>query len=335
VVQTTVIENPPEGDDSPPLGIGGAEDESLDPGLEDRACAHEARFKRHIKRRPRQAVIFDNGRGGADGKNLRMGRGVAERNGTVVCPCEESIVPDDHRPDRHLPGLTGAHRLHKGSLHPFFIDLRICFHYLPLTFPSNSAIIYLVFHNGGFVNPMTVKKFIIPFILASLAGHALVIFLTARIDSRDGPRPVKVMNVELKTAAEVEAPPSAARGRQAEQTAHGETSAGYREDAVQLQNPGGPYESYLLQIRRRIEGLWSYPAQALSQKQEGEAVIRFTIDASGTLNDYYVTSTSGSQVLDEGALAVVRAASPFAPLPADFKLSRLHVTATFRYRMAN
>jgi len=183
---------------------------------------------------------------------------------------------------------------------------------------------------------MTATKFLIPFILASLAGHALVIALTARIDRRASPQPGKVMTVELKTTTEVEPPPSSARSRQTEQAARtAKTPAGYREDTVALQNPGGPYESYLLQIRRKIEGLWSYPAQALSQKQEGEAVIRFTIDAGGALNDYYVTSTSGNPVLDEGALAVVRAASPFAPLPAVFHLSRLHVTATFRYRMGN
>ena len=183
---------------------------------------------------------------------------------------------------------------------------------------------------------MTAKKFLIPFILASLAGHALVIVLTARIDMTGGPRPEKVMTVELKTTTEVEPPLSSTRIRQTEQAARtAETHAGYREDAVALQNPGGPYESYLLQIRRKIEGVWSYPAQALSEKREGEAVIRFTIDAGGALNDYYVTSTSGSPDLDEGALAVVRAASPFAALPATFNLSRLHVTATFRYRMGN
>ena len=181
---------------------------------------------------------------------------------------------------------------------------------------------------------MTAKKFLIPFILASLAGHALVIALTARIDMRDSPRPEKVMNVELKAPTEIEPPPYSSRSGQ---TAPAAPSAaeprGYREDTIALQNPGGPYESYLLQIRRKIEGLWSYPPQALSEKREGSAVIHFTIDADGALTGYYVTSTSGSPVLDEGALAVIRAASPFAALPATFNLSRLHVTATFRYRM--
>jgi protein TonB len=183
---------------------------------------------------------------------------------------------------------------------------------------------------------MTAKKFLIPFILASLAGHALVIALTVRIDMRDSPRPEKVMNVELKAPMEIEPAPLSSRSGQTAPPAPAEAEhRGYREDTIALQNPGGPYESYLLQIRRKIEGLWSYPAQALSEKREGSAVIRFTIDAGGALAGYYVTSTSGSLVLDEGALAVIRAASPFAALPATFNLSRLHVTATFRYRMGN
>jgi protein TonB len=179
---------------------------------------------------------------------------------------------------------------------------------------------------------MTAKKFLIPFILASLAGHALVIALTARINMSDSPRPEKVMNVELKTPMEVESR-SSARSGQAAQASRVTTTRGYREDSVALQNPGGPYESYLLQIRRKIENLWSYPPQALSEKREGNAVIRFTIDAGGTLAGYYITSTSGSLILDEGALACVRAASPFAPLPGAFNLSLLHVTATFSYRI--
>ena len=183
---------------------------------------------------------------------------------------------------------------------------------------------------------MTAKKFLIPFILASLAGHALVIALTARIDMRDSSRPEKVMNVELKAPMEIEPAPFSSRSGQTAPAAPAEAEPrGYREDTIALQNPGGPYESYLLQIRRKIEDLWSYPAQALSEKREGSAVIRFTIDASGALAGYYVTSTSGSLVLDKGALAVIRAASPFAALPATFNLSRLHVTATFRYRMGN
>ena len=50
---------------------------------------------------------------------------------------------------------------------------------------------------------MTTKKFLIPFVLASLAGHALVLALTTRIDWTVSPpseQAQKVMTVELKSA---------------------------------------------------------------------------------------------------------------------------------------
>lgn len=196
---------------------------------------------------------------------------------------------------------------------------------------------------------MTAKKLLLPFLLASLAGHALVIALTARVAITRGYRSEMVMKVELKAPSEAKPPeadpppapahgstsPPHARTKQPPPPARTKQSPVYREDSVGLQNQGGPYEAYLVQIRRKIEGLWSYPPQALSGRREGDAEIRFTIDARGALTGYYITSSSGSPLLDEGALACVRAASPFAPLPAAFKLSRLHITATFRYRLAH
>lgn len=175
------------------------------------------------------------------------------------------------------------------------------------------------------------KKFLILFILASLTGHALVIALTARIDMRGSPRTEKVMNVELKMSKDVK--PTALPVRKREVPPVRAAARVDREDSVALQNPGGPYEPYILQVRRKIESRWAYPPQALSERQEGDTVIRFTIDAGGALSDYYVTSSSGSPRLDEGALAVVRDASPFAAIPEAFQLSRLHVTATFSYRL--
>jgi len=179
---------------------------------------------------------------------------------------------------------------------------------------------------------MTAKKFLIPFVLASLAGHALVLALTTRIDMTGGSRAEKVMTVELKAPQEKETQREPHRREEAPPPPVS-MAAGFREDSTTLGGRNGPYDSYLIEIRRKIEQLWRYPPEALSLKTEGNAVIRFTINASGALAGCYVTSTSGSPVLDEGALAVVRAAAPYDPLPVSFKLSRLHITATFSYRM--
>ena len=182
---------------------------------------------------------------------------------------------------------------------------------------------------------MMTKKFLVPFVLASLAGHALVLALTTRIDWEVSPPPEqapKVMTVELK------APPKKVVRRPKRPSAERRSAAGsgdFREGSANLQGETSPYRDYLLQVRRKIEQLWSYPPQAIAEQKEGNAEIRFTIDANGSLSEYHVTTTSGSTILDQGALAVVKAAAPYAPLPAEYNLSRLHITATFSYRMGD
>jgi len=182
-------------------------------------------------------------------------------------------------------------------------------------------------------NPMMTRKFLIPFVLASLAGHALVLALTTRIDWTLSPPPEetqKVLTIELK------APPKKVARRAHRRSAERRSAAGsgvIREGTADLRGETSPYRDYLLQVRRKIEQLWIYPPQAIAEQEEGNAQIRFTIDANGDLAGYHVITTSGSVILDQGALAVVKAAAPYAPLPAEYNLSRLHITATFSYRM--
>ncbi|MBA4421481.1 MAG: hypothetical protein C0390_00095 [Syntrophus sp. (in: bacteria)] len=178
---------------------------------------------------------------------------------------------------------------------------------------------------------MMTRKFLIPFVLASLVGHTLVLALTTRIYWSASSLPEKVITVELKAPPENKTPPKPPLPKKTPAVAV--AGGGIREDSVALRGDPGPYSAYLLTIRRKIEQIWSYPPQALSEQREGNAVISFTIDSSGALQGYHVTATSGSTVLDEEALAVVRAAAPYAPLPADFNLARLNITATFSYRM--
>jgi periplasmic protein TonB len=182
---------------------------------------------------------------------------------------------------------------------------------------------------------MPVKKFLIPFVLASLLGHALLLALTARFDWGSAPQTPQetVLRVELKANPEKKSDPAATRRAVPTAASVRSGGGGSSEDSVSLQGSGSPYEDYLRPIRRKIDRLWSYPSEALARRQEGTALIRFTIEAGGTLTGYHVLTTSGSQLLDEGALAVIRAAAPYPPFPAAFNLSQLHITATFRYRM--
>jgi TonB family protein len=177
---------------------------------------------------------------------------------------------------------------------------------------------------------MTAKKFLIPFVLASLAGHALVLALTTGLDWRSSPQPEQVMTVELQTPPEHEASPATPRRTPIPAQA---APGLIREDSIALRDEHSRYEAYLLTIRRNIEQRWIYPPQALAERREGNTQVRFSIEANGALSGCQIVDASGSASLDSGALAVVRAAAPYAPIPADFKLARLHITATFSYRM--
>ena len=186
-----------------------------------------------------------------------------------------------------------------------------------------------------FLRQTTKKKFLILFILCSLTAHVLVIVLSLGIEMPAVAHKDMAMKIELEPPQEI----APTRTGQQETPARpfaagdGKESDFTREASVGLENPRGVYESYLLKIRRRIERLWSYPPQALAESREGSAVIRFTIAADGALAGSSVLSSSGSALLDDGALACIKAASPFEPLPASFNLSLLNVTATFSYRI--
>ncbi len=179
------------------------------------------------------------------------------------------------------------------------------------------------------------KKFLLPFIFFSLLVHLLVIGFTFQIDLPERKKANKVINVEIKSVQDTDKPfrqkvqrpllPKIKKNR--------ETSL-LREASVDLGKPGGVYEKYLDRLRRKIERFWLYPPGALAKRVEGEAVIRFSINAKGGLAESLVVSSSGSALLDEGALDSVRNAAPFEPLPAAYNLSFLHITATFSYRIA-
>ena len=182
---------------------------------------------------------------------------------------------------------------------------------------------------------MITRKSLILFLLASLTGHALVLALAIRVDWTVSPRPERVMTVELKMP---EQPVPQGKKLPAKTVPPKSIPApegiALREDSIALQSRGSRYDDYLLAIRKKIERIWNYPQKALAEQREGTAVIRFTIDGDGALTGYHVMTTSGSPILDEGALTVVRSAAPYEPLPERFKLSRLNVTASFTYRMS-
>ncbi|MGD0276312.1 MAG: TonB family protein, partial [Syntrophales bacterium] len=102
-----------------------------------------------------------------------------------------------------------------------------------------------------------------------------------------------------------------------------------------LDDTESKYAPYLMRIKQRIETVWSYPDDALHQKLAGTNMLRFTVEHDGSLVGVRLLTRSGNNSLDLGSIRAVRSAAPFDPIPGEMKLNRLHIIATFDYRIVD
>jgi len=91
------------------------------------------------------------------------------------------------------------------------------------------------------------------------------------------------------------------------------------------------YFSYLIHLKRKIEGVWVYPTIAAQSGIGGELTVEFLIANSGQLMNVSLMDSSGSPVLDESAVKAIRSAAPYHPFPPSLKSKRLRVRAKFIY----
>jgi protein TonB len=92
------------------------------------------------------------------------------------------------------------------------------------------------------------------------------------------------------------------------------------------------YANYLRAWVDRVEriGNLNYPDEARRRRLGGQVVISVGVRRDGTVESTRVLRSSGTPLLDEGALRIVRLSEPFPPLPdtADH-VDILHVTRTW------
>jgi protein TonB len=96
------------------------------------------------------------------------------------------------------------------------------------------------------------------------------------------------------------------------------------------------YASYEDSWRQKVEriGNLNYPDEARMQQLSGTLILDVAINADGTLRSVRIDRSSGHRALDNGAIRIVRMASPFAPLPPDIRkdVDVLHIIRSWQFQ---
>lgn len=88
---------------------------------------------------------------------------------------------------------------------------------------------------------------------------------------------------------------------------------------------GFPFTWYLQAVQRKVNEKWSPPAHA------GRAVVMFEIGRNGEVRRPKLENSSGDPVYDRAAMRAITDATPFPPLPDEFKESALLIHLGFDF----
>ncbi|WP_217450833.1 TonB family protein, partial [Vogesella oryzae] len=102
---------------------------------------------------------------------------------------------------------------------------------------------------------------------------------------------------------------------------------------------GVSWAGYVEDWRHRVEeiGNRNYPAEVRQQNLFGSLELQVTIRADGALLDVSVRRSSGSSVLDQAAMRIVRQAAPYPPFPSKLaaEYGSLQVVRKWTFTTAN
>lgn len=144
--------------------------------------------------------------------------------------------------------------------------------------------------------------------------------------SEDKPAPRKT---DAKPVERIEpAPRTAAAPRSEQRTAHRPAAP----------SPGGEASraaimSWRDQVVARLQSVKRPPHQAESRREQGVAMLNFTVDRSGRVLTRRIAKGSGSVALDEEVLALVMRAQPLPAFPPAMGQSVMNLTVPISFRV--
>lgn len=161
-------------------------------------------------------------------------------------------------------------------------------------------------------------------------------------ETPQSPNQKKEDSPEQKKAEQPKAEPIKKRQEQAapSRAAAPNRAAGNRANQPQagangVRHNGGRADttSYNAQVIAHLQRYRTYPEQARASRITGVSIVRFTLGASGNVVSVSLAGSSGAGVLDQAALAMVRRASPFPPIPPNLGRSSMTFAAPVRFNL--
>lgn len=103
------------------------------------------------------------------------------------------------------------------------------------------------------------------------------------------------------------------------------------EAVVDINTREDKFYSYMLHLKKKIEGVWVYPASAAKTGLGGSLAVEFSIAKDGQLLYVNLLDSSGHTILDESALRAIKSAAPYFPFPPRLQAKKLRIRANFIY----
>jgi TonB family protein len=172
-------------------------------------------------------------------------------------------------------------------------------------------------------------------VLISIVCHAALITVSSMVDLRDNVKSAKSFTVQIAQAQPEPAIEPQKEEKPAQMKEAQPLPEGGREDTVNIGSSDIKYAPYLAEMKRKILPFWQNLDNAFANSRAGTVVIKISINADGSLAKISLIASSGDTHLDSGTMDIVQAAAPFRPLPQQYNLDRLHITASFDYGMKN
>lgn len=86
-------------------------------------------------------------------------------------------------------------------------------------------------------------------------------------------------------------------------------------------------------LLRHLDQNKRYPQTSQRRRQQGTAMLRFTMDAEGNVLSFRLEKTSGHEALDEEVLAMIKRAEPLPKIPADLGRDRLELVVPVQFAL--